>query len=291
MLTSLDQVVFLSLLHFKREETADFFMSDADVPSCLTFYFVCILFIFKCFFLNVCNTVMMTWCHVEMSAVLFLYVCVQASKEIIKLKSSVYAYISSSSPKQELPPPFSLLLLPRPALFIEKGWFGKHTPTLLSLSLSLSLSLLSLPCLPSRAQPRSPFFPFVIHLASSFHCRDKRAQCIVGRLGLKKGPLPCVCCGRAGFMLPPPHTHTHTHTHTHSKKLSNTHSSLALSFQRLRPDLCTAKTPALCWQPLPTTCLSLVICTPQIMMGTKFHSCLLHFFCLFLWVQLWNMQS
>lgn len=43
------------------------------------------------FFLNVCNTVMMTFCHVEMSAVLFLYVCVQASKEIIKLNPGVYA--------------------------------------------------------------------------------------------------------------------------------------------------------------------------------------------------------
>ena len=152
VLTSLDQVVFLSLLHFKREETADFFMSDADVPSCLTFYFVCILFIFKCFFLNVCNTVMMTWCHVEMSAVLFLYVCVQASKEIIKLKSSVYAYISSSSPKQELPPPFSLLLLlPRPALFLVKGLFAKPTPP--PLSLPLSLSLAPLPPLSSKPGP------------------------------------------------------------------------------------------------------------------------------------------
>lgn len=34
---------------------------------------------------------------------------------------------------------------------------------------------------------------FVIHLASSFHCWDKRARCIVGRLALKKAPLPCVC--------------------------------------------------------------------------------------------------
>ena len=51
-------------------------------------FFVCILL-----FLNICNTVMMTWCHVEMSAVLFLYVCVQVSKVIIKLKFSVYACV------------------------------------------------------------------------------------------------------------------------------------------------------------------------------------------------------
>lgn len=155
-----------------------------------------------------------------MRAVLFLYVCVQASKEIIKLKFSVYAYISSSSTKQKatFSSPFSLFPPPPSCcIFHRKDWFGKHTPP---------LSLFP-PCLPNRAQPRSPFSPFVIHLASSFHCRDKRAQCIVGRLSLKKGPLPCVCCGRAGFMLPP-----------HTQKLSNTHSSLVLSFWPLRPQLC-----------------------------------------------------
>lgn len=42
----------------------------------------------------------------------------------------------------------------------------------------------------------------------------KEPWCIVGRLSLKKGPLPCVCCGRAGFMLHPP-THTQeTSQHT-----------------------------------------------------------------------------
>lgn len=190
-----------------------FFMCDADVPSsCLILdFFFCILL-----FLNICNTVMMTSCHVEMSAVLFLYVCVQASKEIIKLKSSVYAYISSLCPKQKLqfhwlnnkpPPPL--------AFFIEKVGLRNMHPHPAALSLCLPLFP---PCLPSRAQPRSPFFLFVIHLASSFHCRDKGAQCIVGRLSLKKGPLPCVCCGRDGFMLPP-----------HTKNFP-THSSLMLSF-------------------------------------------------------------
>lgn len=172
------------------------------------FHFVCILL-----FLNICNTVMMTWCHVEMSAVLFLYVCVQASKEIIKLKNlCMHTFLCQGSSKKlcflwlsPLPPP-----PPPSCIFHRKCWFRKHTPTVLS-----PFSPLSPP--PSRAQPRSPFSPFVIHLASSFHCRDKRAQCIVGRLSLKKGPLPCVCCGRASFML-----------HSHTQKMSDTNSPLVL---------------------------------------------------------------
>ena len=94
-----------------------------------------VFFFFSFFFLNVCNTVMMTWCHVEMSAVLFLYVCVQASKEIIKLKSSVYAYISSWSHQKALltTPP-----LPPPLPFSKKSFVGE-TPPPPSLSISPSL--------------------------------------------------------------------------------------------------------------------------------------------------------
>lgn len=89
MVMSLDKVEFLLLLHFKQVRNQSEWRRCSIVfgSVCL---FVCLYsFYFSFFFslLNVCNTVMMTWRHVEMSAVLFLYVCVQASKEIIKLPS------------------------------------------------------------------------------------------------------------------------------------------------------------------------------------------------------------
>lgn len=74
MLASVDQSECLVLLHFKRAGTGDFL---GGVPSSLFVFYSFLL-------LNVCHTVMMTPC--QMSAVLFLYVCVQASKEIIKLQ-------------------------------------------------------------------------------------------------------------------------------------------------------------------------------------------------------------
>lgn len=110
-------------------------MCDADVPSScliLEFFrvFVCILL-----FLNICNTVMMTSCHVEMSAVLFLYVCVQASKEIIKLKIRcvcIHFFLMSQAKATRAPlsSHFSLKRL---------VWETPPSPPHCSLSLPLSL--------------------------------------------------------------------------------------------------------------------------------------------------------
>lgn len=177
------------------------------IMSDFGFFFFACLFVFFYFW----TFVTLWWWHHVMWRWVLYYFCTFVYKPVKKslnLKSSVYAYISSLCPKQRLPPPPSL------HIFHWKGWFGKHPP---HPHPALSLSPSFPPCLPSRAQPRSPFSLFVIHLASSFHCRDKGAQCIVGRLSLKKGPLPCVCCGRDGFMLPPPH-----------KNFSNTLFSYAL---------------------------------------------------------------
>lgn len=153
MLTSLGQLVFLVSLHFKWEETWIFH----EWCRCSILSEIC--FCLYSLFLNICNTVMMTSCHVEMSAVLFLYVCVQASKEIIKLKKSLFMLMFLPQLLFPRGPRHPVL---RPAAFIIEMVGLRNTPP-------PPLPL----CLPSQAQPRSPFSPLVIHLASSFHCRDK----------------------------------------------------------------------------------------------------------------------
>lgn len=122
----------------------------------------------------------------------------------------------------------------------KKSLFGKHHPP-------PPLPCPPPPCLPpSRAQPRSPFSPFVIHLASSFHCWDKRARCIVGRLGFKEGSPPLCLLWESWFYVTP--THSQTSQHTHSPL-----ASLLLSF------LAGVRCAPPCWSASPSLHLLLFI--------------------------------
>lgn len=171
--------VFLVLLHFKQEGTSDFHeWCRCSIKFC-SYSFILLFWTF-----------VTLWWWRDVRWVLY-YFCTFVYKPVKKSLNSnslcMHTFLFSS-PEQELtPPPYKF----------------SYIPTI--------LTLLTLPCLPSRAQPRSPFSPFVIHLASSFHCRDKRAHCIVGRLSLKKGPLPCVCW-ESRFYVTPTHSKTFQHT-------------------------------------------------------------------------------
>lgn len=70
--------------------------------------------------------------------------------------------------------------------------------------------------------PSSPLLSFI--MASSFHCRDKGAWCIVGRLSFKVGSPPlCVLWERWFYVThEDPHTHPRTPTHTHTQTFQKT---------------------------------------------------------------------